>query len=331
MDDSEAIKKYHMSVELADGKKDNLLVEGSHQLKEDVAPTRIERINLRNGGNIDYQEFVLDQEMILKAKGASNILQVCVMLPLEGSYTMITPEGEECHFTANQGYMFRYIGDEATFILPGNQKVRSLGFCVSLEVFERYLDNQIPASIKPMLQPVEIGSLPVAFPVDNFMRETLDRNIQIESEGSLKQIQWEGTALRCMALVEERMRKTAELETFNLTRDCKQKAENALELLMEDLQEPPCLADIAQELSITEKRLNLIFKSLYGDTVFECLRSMRLNKAKSLIEQTNMAIKEVAWSVGYNHSTNFSKAFTKKFDITPANFVKKVRKLSETP
>ena len=329
MNDSDAINKYHLSVELADGKSDNFVVTEGHQKREDLAATRIERINLRNGGNVDYQEFVLDQEMTLKAKGASQILQVCVMLPLEGSYTMITPEGEKYHFTSNQGFMFRYIGEEATFILPGQQTVRNLGFCVSLEVFKRYLDNQIPDTIKPMLQPKAVGSLPMSFPVDNFMRETLDRNLQVEAQGSLKQIRWEGTALLCMALVEEKLRKAANPETFRLTQECKQKAETALELLMTDIQDPPCLSDLAQELSITEKRLNLIFKSLYGDTVFEYLRSIRLAKAKNLIEKTNMAMKEIAWAVGYNHSTNFSKAFTKQFNITPANFAKKARKLTK--
>lgn len=329
MNDSDAINKYHLSVERADGQTDNLVVSEGHQQPEDVASTRLERVNLRNGGNVDYQEFALEQEMILKARGASKILQVCVMLPLEGAYSMITPEGEECHFTPNQGFMFRYIGEEVTFTLPGHQTVRSLGFCVSLDVFKRYLDNQIPDTIKPMLQSKEIGSLPVPFQIDNFMRETLDRNLQVEAQGSLKQIRWEGTALLCMALVEEKLHKAANPETFSLTQACKQKAEAALELLMADMQDPPCLADLAQELSITEKKLNLIFKSLYGDTVFEYLRSIRLNKAKNLIEQTNMAMKEIAWTVGYNHSTNFSKAFTRQFNITPANFAKKTRKLTK--
>lgn len=257
------------------------------------------------------------------------MLQLCVMMPLEGRYTMITPDGNECHFTTNQGFMFRDIGKDYTFILPENQVVRSMGFCFAPEVFARYLDHQIPETIQSMFQPIEAGTMPTPIPMTNFMRETLDRNIQIDAQGSLEQIQWEGTALLSMALVEESLRKLKEPFEFQLTREDKQKAEKALDLLMGDLQDPPCLSDLAKTLSITEKRLNLVFKSLYGDTVFDCLRSMRLEKSKSLIEQTDMAIKEVAWAVGYNHSTNFSKAFSAKYDMTPANFAKKVRTFSQ--
>ncbi|MBO6824737.1 MAG: helix-turn-helix transcriptional regulator [Sneathiella sp.] len=327
MEEKKALRKYHMAVEMADGQKDKLLVEDSHQVDPKLAKTRIERTKLRNGGSIDYQEIVLDQEMRMDVASASKILQICVMLPIEGRYTMITPDGKECHFSSNQGFMFRDIGKDYTFILPENQIVRSMGFCFTPEVFARYLDNRIPETMKPMFQPIEDGTLPMAFPLSKFMRETLDRNIQIEAQGSLQQIQWEATALLCMALVEESMRKSTSETEFSPSKEDKKKAEEALGLLMCDLRDPPCLSDLAKKLAFTEKRLNLVFKSLYGDTVFECLRSMRLEKAKSLIETTDMAIKEIAWAVGYNHSTNFSKAFTGKFDVTPASYAKKVRTL----
>jgi len=162
------------------------------------------------------------------------------------------------------------------------------------------------------------------------MRETLDRNIQIGAQGTLQQVQWEGTALLCMALVEESMRQSKEPAEFHLTRIDREKAEKALDLLMGDLRDPPCLSDLAKELSITEKRLNMVFKSVFGDTVFDYLRSLRLEKSRRLIEKTDMAIKEVAWTVGYNYTTNFSKAFTAKYDMTPASYAKKVRALPET-
>jgi len=38
-----------------------------------------------------------------------------------------------------------------------------------------------------------------------------------------------------------------------------------------------------------------------------------------------MAIKEVAWEVGYNHSTNFSTAFNQKYGVSPAEFAKQAR------
>jgi len=330
MDDGKALRKYHMAVEMADGRKDELLVEDSHKVDPELAKTKIERTKLRNGGSIDYQEIILDQEMRLDVVSASNILQICVMLPIEGRYTMITPDGKECHFTPNQGFMFRDIGKDYTFILPENQVVRSMGFCFTPEVFSRYLDNQIPTTMEPMFQPLEAGTLPMPFSISNFMRETLDRNIQIGAQGTLQQVQWEGTALLCMALVEESMRQSKEPAEFHLTRIDREKAEKALDLLMGDLRDPPCLSDLAKELSITEKRLNMVFKSVFGDTVFDYLRSLRLEKSRRLIEKTDMAIKEVAWTVGYNYTTNFSKAFTAKYDMTPASYAKKVRALPET-
>lgn len=47
------------------------------------------------------------------------------------------------------------------------------------------------------------------------------------------------------------------------------------------------------------------------------LRDARLSKARSLLEQTELELTEIAFAVGYNSQSNFSTAFRKYFGQTP--------------
>lgn len=50
------------------------------------------------------------------------------------------------------------------------------------------------------------------------------------------------------------------------------------------------------------------------------LIDFRMHKAASLIAGTTDSIKEISKSVGYEDQLSFSKAFKKKFEMSPKNY-----------
>ncbi len=49
------------------------------------------------------------------------------------------------------------------------------------------------------------------------------------------------------------------------------------------------------------------------------IRSMRLEKAKELLETTHKNVSEVCFEVGFNNPGYFSKVFKKEFGVSPSS------------
>lgn len=318
--------RYEMTLELSSGEKDKILVDEERDLEDRVIGRHHQRVLLSNGGSVDYQCLPVEKDMVINAETISGKRLIIAMIALEGEYSMIRPEdGAEFVFSPMQGHLFVHNGLSTTFKLPGGQNVQSLGLSLAVDVFERYFDNDVPEALLPLLCTDTDDIRPVRFSVTTAMRDTLLQNLNIDAVQSLQQIKMEGIGLLYLALIEQTLRARGEDQGMVLRCADVDNAQRAYQVLQSNLREPPSLADLAQRFSTTEKRLNQAFRELYADTVFEVLRCLRLEKAKTLLESTDMAIKEVAWEVGYNHSTNFSTAFNQKYGVSPAEFAKKAR------
>ncbi|WP_422624401.1 helix-turn-helix domain-containing protein [Pseudoalteromonas rubra] len=75
-------------------------------------------------------------------------------------------------------------------------------------------------------------------------------------------------------------------------------------------------------MATNRNRLSRVFKSYYGATVFNWLRELRMQRAAELLCSTDNSIQEIAFSVGYSDSNNFSTAFKRCFQTSPIQFRK---------
>ncbi len=96
----------------------------------------------------------------------------------------------------------------------------------------------------------------------------------------------------------------------------------ARELLLENLEEPPSLENLARLTGLNTFKLKTGFKKLFGRPVFKYLQEKRLEKAFELLENKEMNVQEVAWFVGYESIGSFSNAFYKKFGYRPSDIKK---------
>nr|WP_269813770.1 helix-turn-helix transcriptional regulator [Bowmanella yangjiangensis] len=64
------------------------------------------------------------------------------------------------------------------------------------------------------------------------------------------------------------------------------------------------------------------FNQLVGETVFNYLSMLRVQKAKELIKTTPLMIDDIATSVGYDSERAFNKTFSKYVGMTPKQYRK---------
>ena len=107
-------------------------------------------------------------------------------------------------------------------------------------------------------------------------------------------------------------------EDSSLKVDHRSKLNEAKELLLENLDNPPSLKELSEQLGINTTTLKKEFKAVFGAPVFKYLQNERLTTAHKLLNEENATVQEAAWSVGYDSLGSFSNAFEKKFGYRPS-------------
>lgn len=80
------------------------------------------------------------------------------------------------------------------------------------------------------------------------------------------------------------------------------------------------VSDYADLLHVSPNHLNKCVKAVTGQSARDLLDEMILLEAKVLLAQTDLSISEIAWQIGRQNPSNFSRFFRTKMGITPKEY-----------
>lgn len=80
------------------------------------------------------------------------------------------------------------------------------------------------------------------------------------------------------------------------------------------------LEDICSELNISKNYFCHLFKKETGQNIWTYLTDIRMAKAKELLKRTDMKSYEIAYDIGYDNPSYFSKIFKKIHHCTPNEY-----------
>jgi len=78
--------------------------------------------------------------------------------------------------------------------------------------------------------------------------------------------------------------------------------------------------ELAETFGRTRRHLERIFKSVLQETPKGYYLGLRLEEARNLLADTTLSILEVAIATGFNSRSSFSKAYKKRFGMSPARY-----------
>ncbi|WP_235547433.1 MULTISPECIES: helix-turn-helix domain-containing protein [unclassified Nocardioides] len=79
----------------------------------------------------------------------------------------------------------------------------------------------------------------------------------------------------------------------------------------------PALAAVAH---LSASRFSRVFKDTFGETPHRYLQRRRVERAMTLLRQTDRPVTQVAWDVGFASLGTFSRTFTSIVGRTPSDF-----------
>ena len=83
---------------------------------------------------------------------------------------------------------------------------------------------------------------------------------------------------------------------------------------------PINIGELANELCVSRRRLDVQFKAIRGRTVLDEISLARLHHVKQLIKETDMRVKEIAESCGFATEGYLSRFFHKQTGMTISQF-----------
>ncbi len=95
---------------------------------------------------------------------------------------------------------------------------------------------------------------------------------------------------------------------------------NSISYMKNHLEDKLTLEDIARSVNYSPTYFGVLFKERTSYSPIEYYNQLKIQRACSLLQFTDLKIKEIAFRLGYYDAFHFSKAFAKEMEISPKEY-----------
>lgn len=106
--------------------------------------------------------------------------------------------------------------------------------------------------------------------------------------------------------------------------------EEASTIIKDEMDQLGSIISLAKRVGLNQNTLQEGFNQLYKKSVNQYIKEVRMERAKELLESSDLNITEVTYKVGINSRSYFSKLFKAQFGISPKAYLIKHRDRNET-
>ncbi|MEO8856966.1 MAG: GlxA family transcriptional regulator [Burkholderiaceae bacterium] len=90
-----------------------------------------------------------------------------------------------------------------------------------------------------------------------------------------------------------------------------------IKLMQEHIEDPLSADDLADMIQVTRRQLERLFANHLRDTPLHFYAGLRLERARELLQQTDMGIMAIGVACGFASSSHFSRAYRARFGLSP--------------
>lgn len=88
-------------------------------------------------------------------------------------------------------------------------------------------------------------------------------------------------------------------------------------VMEQHMEEPLAPNELAQEIGVTRRQLERLFCAALKDTPTHFYQQLRLNRARELLQQTDMTITSICVACGFESPSHFSRTYRARFGTSP--------------
>ncbi|SEW29311.1 AraC-type DNA-binding protein [Chitinophaga sp. YR573] len=194
---------------------------------------------------------------------------------------------------------------------------------INIEVDANYLKGLFDLSEKsPVLQSLLLNAQPLLFEqmiypslqniVDEIMSDPVDKTFELFF------LRVKAEELICRLLMELEKRDEKHLYALNI-HDI-QTIYRIKEQMLEHLETPPVIKELAVYASMSPSKLKRLFKQIFGNSIFSYYQEFRMKEASRLLKEEKLSVSDVGYQLGFANLSHFSRVFKEHIGMKPKQY-----------
>lgn len=184
------------------------------------------------------------------------------------------------------------------------------------------LSNRFPYQIEPVLAKIKENDFCLFskqnLPITPRMRGVIQRIQNSNASHVAGSLFLEAQILELFFLFFSQLAQPDATIGYSLSRQDRDRIHRAGEILTEQFENPPTLAELSKLIGTNEFKLKQGFKEIFGTTPYAYHLQYKMEHARMLVLDTGLTLAEIAYRVGYSDPAHFTNAFRKEFGIPPS-------------
>ena len=286
-------------------------------------------IRLREGLDLSVQEYVLKQDLFLSGENFS-LKEACASLTfcIAGQFSSTFPGIQSDITMGAQEVSFHTTPYAAgTIEFKAGEHIHLVDVTLSPILMLSLIGQELAELPQNLQQAIQSGATQSSIHFSDAsadMAQALKKIIHCPYRGKIRSVYLEGQVLELIALYFSQFSSSSEPLPSALSRHQDiNRLHEGREILKQNLITPPSLAELSEQLGLSERKLQQGFRELFGTTVFGVLHNDRMERARQLLETQQMSVGAIADMVGIAHRGYFARAFKRKFGSTPREYLKR--------
>lgn len=194
---------------------------------------------------------------------------------------------------------------------------------INIEIDANYLNGIFDASEQsPVLHSLLQNTQPLLFEemIYSSIQEVVDEIIMesVDERFKLFFLRIKAEELICRLLIELEKREEKRLYPLN-THDILT-LYKVKEKILEHLETPPGIKDLASYANMSPTKLKRLFKQVFGNSIFNYYQGFRMKEAAHLLKEEKLPVSEVGYSLGFTNLSHFSRTFEQHIGMKPKKY-----------
>lgn len=194
---------------------------------------------------------------------------------------------------------------------------------INIEVDANYLRGLFFLSEKsPVLQSLFMNTQPLLFEqmIYTSLQKIVDEIIAepVNEIFKLFFLRIKAEELICRLLMELEKRDTKQLYALN-SHDI-QTIYKVKEQMLEHLESPPVIRELAVSACMSPTKLKRLFKQIFGKSIFYYYQEFRMKEAAFLLKDEKLSVSDVGFRLGFTNLSHFSKVFAAHTGMKPKQY-----------
>jgi AraC-like DNA-binding protein len=173
-------------------------------------------------------------------------------------------------------------------------------------VLQGLLQNRQPLLFEQMINPT------LQKTVDEILTESVDETFELFF------MRIKAEELVCRLLMELEKRDEKHLYTLHI-HDI-QTIYEVKEEMLEHLETPPVIKELADSANMSPSKLKRLFKQIFGNSIFSYYQEFRMKEAARLLKEEKLSVSDVGYKLGFTNLSHFSRVFKEHIGMKPKQY-----------